>query len=128
MPDNFIPAIKKGYYKAVEKGPLSGNKVTGIHFRLKDGASHSTDSTEIAFILAAEGAMKQVYSEGKWQIIEPIMFVEVTAPEEFQSTVVGNINKRNGIISNSETNLGWFNIQCEVALNDMFGYCKKIFY
>ena len=108
----------------MEKGVLSGNKVTGILFRLTDGANHCTDSTDLAFQLAAEGAMKQAFSEGKWQIIEPIMFVEVTAPEEFQSVVVGNINKRNGIIVNSETNMGWFNLQCEVALNDMFGYCK----
>jgi elongation factor G len=71
--------------------------------------------------------MRQAYDEGKWHIIEPIMFVEVTAPDEFQSTVVGNINKRNGVIINSETNLGWFNLQCEVALNDMFGYCKSCF-
>lgn len=108
----------------MEKGVLSGNKVTGILFRLTDGANHSTDSTDLAFQLAAEGAMKQVFAEGKWQIIEPIMFVEVTAPEEFQSVVVGNINKRSGIIVNSETNMGWFNLQCEVALNDMFGYCN----
>ncbi len=124
VPDQFIPAIKKGYLKSLEKGPLSANKVTGLLFRLQDGANHCTDSTELAFILAAEGAMKQAFTGARWQIIEPIMFVEVTAPEEFQSQVVGNINKRNGIIVNSETNMGWFNIQCEVALNDMFGYCK----
>ena len=88
-----------------------------------EGANHPVDSTELAFMLAAEGAMKQAFAEGKWQIIEPIMFVEVTAPEEYQNAVVGNINKRNGMILNSETNSGWFNIQCEVALNDMFGYC-----
>ena len=70
--------------------------------------------------------MKQAYADGKWQIIEPIMDVEVTAPEEFQSTVVGNINKRHGVIIDSETNLGWFNLRCEVALNDMFGYSSEI--
>ena len=53
------------------------------------------------------------------------MLVEVTAPEEFQSIVLGNINKRHGVILNTEKNQGWFNMQCEVALNDMFGYCNK---
>lgn len=126
VPDQFIPAIKKGYLKSLEKGPLAGQKITGVKFRLLDGANHSTDSTEIAFIFAAEGAMKQAFTEGRWQIIEPIMFVEVTAPEEYQSAVVGSINKRNGIITSTDTNLGWINIQCEVALNDMFGYTSEI--
>ncbi|RNA01616.1 Elongation factor mitochondrial [Brachionus plicatilis] len=126
VPDQFIPGIKRGFQNSLEKGILSGNKVTGLLFRLTDGANHCTDSTDLAFQLAAEGAMKQAFTEGKWQIIEPIMFVEVTAPEEFQSAVVGNLNKRNGIIVNSETNMGWFNLQCEVALNDMFGYSSEI--
>jgi elongation factor G len=88
------------------------------------GANHPVDSTEIAFILAAEGAMKQAFTEGKWQIIEPIMLVEVTGPEEFQNAIMGNINKRSGVVINSDTVNGWFTILCEVALNDMFGYCK----
>jgi translation elongation factor EF-G len=55
------------------------------------------------------------------------MLVEITAPEEFQSIVLGNINKRHGVILSTETNQGWFNMQCEVALNDMFGYCKLVY-
>jgi len=126
IPDNFIPAIKKGFNQTLEKGVLSGNKISGIKFRLTDGDNHPVDSTEIAFILATEGAMKQAFAEAKWQILEPIMFVEVTAPEEFQSSVVGNLNKRHALIVNSETNQGWFSVQCEVALNDMFGYSSDI--
>ena len=108
----------------LEKGCLTGNKITGVRFRLKDGAHHMTDSSELSFILATQGAMKQAFDEGVWGLIEPIMLVEVTGPEEFQSTVLGNINKRYGTILNTETNNGWFSIQCEVALNDMFGYCR----
>ena len=126
VPDQFIPAIKKGFNNSLEKGMLSGNKITGVHFRLLDGANHSTDSTEIAFVLAAEGAMKQAFAEGKWHIIEPVMMVEITAPAEFQGAVVGSINKRNGLILHTETNLGWFNMECEVSLNDMFGYSTEI--
>lgn len=87
-----------------------------------------TDSSELSFILATEGAMKQAYEHGTWGLIEPIMLVEITGPEEFQSTVLGNINKRHGSILNTETNNGWFNMQCEVALNDMFGYCKPFLF
>jgi elongation factor G len=87
-----------------------------------------TDSSEYSFVLAAEGAMKQAFSGGSWQLIEPMMYVEVSAPEEFQSAVQGNLNKRFAIVLNNETNQGWFNIQCEVALNDMFGYCNLQFF
>lgn len=128
VPDQFVPAIKKGFLKSLEKGNLTGNKVTGLIFRLTDGAHHSVDSTEIAFVLATEGAMRQAFTEGQWQIIEPIMLVEVTAPSEFQNAVLGSINKRHGVILYSETNSGWLTIQCEVALNDMFGYCKSLLF
>ena len=124
VPYNFIPAIKKGFMQSLEKGCLTGNKITGVRFRLTDGANHPVDSTEIAFIYAAEGAMKQAFAEGKWQLIEPIMLVEVIAPEEFQTPVMASINKRHGLILFSEVNNGWMTLQCEVALNDMFGYCK----
>lgn len=126
VPDNFIPAIKKGYNNSLDKGCLTGNKITGLKFRLQDGAHHMTDSSELSFILATEGAMKQAFEHGTWGLIEPIMLVEITGPEEFQSTVLGNINKRHGSILNTETNNGWFNMQCEVALNDMFGYSTEI--
>lgn len=126
IPSNFVPAIKKGFNQSLEKGCLTGNKVTGLKFRLQDGAHHMTDSSELSFILATDGAMRQAYAEGTWGLIEPVMLVEVTGPEEFQSVVMGNINKRYGQILNTEINNGWFSIQCEVALNDMFGYSTEI--
>ena len=57
-----------------------------------------------------------------------VSFFQVTAPSEFQSVVVGGINKRNGLVLNTDTNSGWFNAECEVSLNDMFGYCKNVFF
>ena len=84
IPKQFMVGIKKGFLQACNKGILSGNKVAGVKFRLIDGASHCVDSSELAFMLAAEGAVKDVYQDGAWVILEPIMAVEVTAPEEFQ--------------------------------------------
>jgi len=126
VPDQFIPGIKKGFNQSLEKGCLTGNRISGVKMRLIDGSNHMTDSSELSFILATQGAMKQAFDEGAWGIIEPVMLVEVTGPEEFQNTVLGNINKRHGSILNTEMNNGWFSSQCEIALNDMFGYSTEI--
>lgn len=109
-----------------EKGLLSGHKLSGIKFRLQDGAHHIVDSSELAFMLAAQGAIKSVFENGSWQILEPIMMVEVTAPEEFQGTVIGQLNKRHGIITGTEGSEGWFTVYAEVPLNDMFGYAGEL--
>lgn len=126
IPKTFIPAIEKGFRESCEKGMLAGYKVKGVKFRLQDGASHMVDSNEISFILAAQGAMKQAFVKGLWIIIEPVMSVEITAPEEFQGTVTGHVNKRHGIITGTDSNFGWFTVYCEVPLNDMFGYATEL--
>jgi elongation factor G len=74
----------KGFHQSIQKGCLTGNKVTGVRFVLRDGANHAVDSNEIAFVQAAEGALRQAFSEGSWQLKEPIMFFEITAPIEFK--------------------------------------------
>lgn len=126
IPKQFIPAIEKGYNAFCEKGMLSGHKISGIKFRLKDGAHHIVDSNEISFILAAQGAMRQAYEDGMWILLEPIMSVEITAPEEFQGSVISQMNKRNGIITGTDANEGWFTLYTEVPLNDMFGYASEL--
>ncbi|XP_035906916.1 elongation factor G, mitochondrial [Anopheles stephensi] len=126
VPKQFIPGIEKGFKQMAEKGLLSGHKLSGIKFRLQDGAHHIVDSSELAFMLAAQGAIKSVFENGSWQILEPIMMVEVTAPEEFQGTVIGQLNKRHGIITGTEGAEGWFTVYAEVPLNDMFGYAGEL--
>lgn len=93
---------------------------------MKDGAHHIVDSSELAFMLATHGAIKEVFENGAWQILEPIMSVEVNAPEEFQGTVIGQLNKRHGIITGTDGTEGWFTVYCEVPLNDMFGYAGEL--
>jgi elongation factor G len=126
VPKPMVPGVEKGFRAICEKGLLTGHKVAGIKFRLQDGAHHIVDSSELAFNLAAQGAMREVFANGIWQILEPIMSVEVTAPTEFQGQITGQINRRKGIITNAETNDGWFVLSCEVPLNDMFGYSSEL--
>ncbi|XP_044727096.1 elongation factor G, mitochondrial [Chrysoperla carnea] len=126
VPKPFIPGIERGFRLMAEKGLLSGHKLSGIKFRLQDGAHHIVDSSELAFMLAAQGAVRQVFENGSWQILEPIMSVEVTAPDEFQGTVIAQLNKRHGVITGTDGNEGWFTVYAEVPLNDMFGYAGEL--
>ncbi|KAH8244337.1 elongation factor G, mitochondrial [Drosophila bipectinata] len=126
VPKQFVPGVEKGYREMAEKGMLSGHKLSGIRFRLQDGGHHIVDSSELAFMLAAHGAIKEVFQNGNWQILEPIMLVEVTAPEEFQGAVMGHLSKRHGIITGTEGTEGWFTVYAEVPLNDMFGYAGEL--
>lgn len=126
IPKQFVPGVEKGFLQMCEKGLLSGHKLSGLRFRLQDGAHHIVDSSELAFMLAAQGAIKDVFEQGSWQILEPIMLVEVTAPIEFQGTVMGQMTKRHGIINGQDATEGWFVIYAEVPLNDMFGYAGEL--
>ncbi|TMW54813.1 hypothetical protein DOY81_000046 [Sarcophaga bullata] len=126
VPKQFVPGVEKGFREMAEKGMLSGHKLSGIRFRLQDGGHHIVDSSELAFMLAAHGAVKEAFENGSWQILEPIMLVEVTAPEEFQGAVMGQLSKRHGIITGTDGAEGWFTVYAEVPLNDMFGYAGEL--
>ncbi|CAH1389045.1 unnamed protein product [Nezara viridula] len=126
VPKQFIPGIERGFRFMAQKGLLSGHKLAGLKFRLLDGAHHIVDSSELAFNLAAQGAIRQVFEEGLWQVLEPIMSVEVTIPEEYQGTVMGQLNKRHGIITGIEGSDQWVTVFAEVPLNDMFGYVSEL--
>lgn len=84
IPKQFVPGVERGFRMMCEKGYLIGHKLAGIQFRLLDGMHHCVDSSEIAFCLAAQGAMKELFLTGSWKVLEPIMMVEVTVPIEYQ--------------------------------------------
>ncbi|CAH0404626.1 unnamed protein product [Chilo suppressalis] len=126
VPKQFIPGVERGFLDSCQKGFLSGHKVSGIKFRLHDGAHHIVDSSELAFFLAAKGAVKDVFEEGAWQILEPIMYVEVVLPDEFHGAIIGQLNKRGGIVTGTEGAEGWTTIYAEVPLNNMFGYAGEL--
>lgn len=126
VPKQFIPGVERGFRIMAQKGLLCGHKLSGIRFRLQDGAHHIVDSNELSFMLAAQGAIREVFESGNWQIIEPVMAVEVTVPDEFQGAVMGQLNKRHGIITGTDGIEGWFTVHAEVPLNDMFGYASEL--
>ncbi|KRZ75422.1 Elongation factor G, mitochondrial [Trichinella papuae] len=126
VPKQFMPAIDKGFREACQKGPLIGAPVTGIRFRLKDGAHHIVDSSEIAFILAAKFAMNDVFSDGRWHIIEPVMKIEATCPTEFQGSVMAALSKRQAVIISTDLIENFFSVICEAPLNCMFGFVTEL--
>ena len=116
----------QGYYEALEKGTLSGNAVGGVRLVLNDGAHHAVDSSELAFRLAIIGAFREAFVEAGPIILEPIMTVEVVAPVEFQSAVIGSLTTRRGTITDSEVREDEFTVTAEVSLNAMFGYSNQL--
>ncbi|KAL5500903.1 MEF1 [Sanghuangporus vaninii] len=126
VPEQFIPGVEKGFYEALHKGTLCGAPITGIRFVLKDGSYHVVDSSELAFRLCTIAGIRENYLNARPVILEPIMTVEVVAPVEFQSNVIGGITSRRGTILDSEVRDDEFTVTAEVALNDMFGYSSQL--
>ncbi len=126
IPREFIPAVEKGFREALKKGSLIGFPVTGVRYVINDGASHAVDSSEQAFKTAALMAFREGYDAAKPVILEPIMKVEVQAPEDFQGSVVGQLNQRRGTILSTENREGYVVAVAEVPLNAMFGYSTDL--
>ena len=126
IPREFIPAVDKGFREALKKGSLIGFPVVGVRAVINDGDSHDVDSSEQAFKTAAIMAFREGYEAAKPTILEPIMKVEVQAPEEFQGSVVGQLNQRRGTIVSTENAEGYVTAVAEVPLNQMFGYSTDL--
>ena len=122
IPKEYIPAVDKGFQEALAKGTLIGAPVVGLEMDLDDGAYHDVDSSEMAFRICAIAAFRQAYEKAQPTALEPLMKLEVSAPEEFQGNVMGQINQRRGIISGTNTQEGFVTVTAEVPLSEMFGY------
>ncbi|BAP58578.1 elongation factor G [Candidatus Tachikawaea gelatinosa] len=126
IPNEYIPAIDKGIKEQLKSGPLAGYPVLDIGIRLHFGSYHDVDSSELAFKIAASIAFKSAFKRAKPVILEPIMQVEIEMPEENMGDVIGDINRRRGIIEGMNNNAMGKIIRAKVPLSEMFGYATDL--
>ncbi|GMM38640.1 Mef1 protein [Saccharomycopsis crataegensis] len=124
--DKFLAACAKGFEESCMKGPLTGHKVLGVKMLINDGQTHVVDSNEYAFKAATIGAFKQAFNNANPVVLEPIMNVTVTAPNEFQGGVIGLLNKLGAMVNDTENNSDDFTILAECSLNSMFGFATSL--
>jgi elongation factor G len=126
IPKDYIPACKKGLEEAVLSGVLGGYPVIDLEIDIVFGSYHEVDSNEMAFKMAAIFALKDAMKNGVPILLEPIMKVENTTPEEFQGDIMGDLNRRRGIIKGIETRANLSIVNADVPLAEMFGYATAI--
>lgn len=126
VPKEYIPAIQKGVDEQMRNGVLAGYPLLGLRAILKDGSYHDVDSNEMAFKIAASMATKKLHEFGGAVLLEPLMKVEVATPEENMGDVVGDLNRRRGVINGMEDSLSGKIVFAEVPLSEMFGYATDL--
>ncbi|AIT60287.1 elongation factor G [Corynebacterium doosanense] len=122
IPREYIPSVDAGMQDAMQYGYLAGYPLVNIKATLEDGAYHDVDSSEMAFKLAGSQALKEALSKAKPVLLEPLMAVEVTTPEEYMGDVIGDINSRRGQMSSMDDRAGAKVVKAKVPLSEMFGY------
>jgi elongation factor G len=126
VPKEYIPAVEKGIAEQMQNGVLAGYPLLGLKATLYDGSFHDVDSNEMAFKIAGSLACKQLAQHGGAVLLEPIMAVEVVTPEENMGDVVGDLNRRRGIIGGMDENPAGKVVTAEVPLAEMFGYATDL--
>jgi elongation factor G len=126
VPKEFFPAIEKGFRSMMGVGPLAGFPVLDVEVTLVDGGFHAVDSSAIAFEIAAKGAFRQSMPKAGPQLLEPVMKVDVYSPEDHVGDVIGDLNRRRGMISGQEPNSSGVRIKADVPLSEMFGYISTL--
>ncbi|GAB2903245.1 elongation factor G [Microbulbifer echini] len=126
VPKEYIPAVQKGIEEQMKNGVLAGYPLLGLKATLYDGSFHDVDSNEMAFKIAGSMATKKLSSHGGAVLLEPMMKVEVVTPEENMGDVVGDLNRRRGLIQGMEDNPAGKVINAEVPLAEMFGYATDL--
>jgi len=127
IPKNYVPAVEKGLRESMDKGPLAGCKVVGVKADLYDGSYHDVDSNEMAFKIAAGLAFKKGIVEAKPCLLEPIMHIEITVPDDYMGDIMGDMNKRRGKILGSEPLTGGGQkVLAEAPQSELFDYAVTV--
>ena len=126
VPKEFFPAIEKGFRSMMGTGPLAGFPVLDVVINLFDGGFHAVDSSAVAFEIAAKGAFRQSMPKAGPQLLEPMMKVDVYSPEDHVGDVIGDLNRRRGMISGQEPNATGVRVKADVPLSEMFGYISTL--
>ncbi|GLX14852.1 MULTISPECIES: elongation factor G [Pseudomonas] len=126
VPKEYIPAIQKGIEEQMKNGVVAGYPLIGLKATVFDGSYHDVDSNEMAFKVAASMATKQLAQKGGGVVLEPIMKVEVVTPEDYMGDVMGDLNRRRGLIQGMEDSVSGKVIRAEVPLGEMFGYATDV--
>lgn len=126
IPKEFIPSVEKGFAQMLDNGALAGYPIQSLKVELLDGKTHSKDSKPLAFELCAMETFRSIAMDMKPQLLEPMMAVEISTPEEYLGNILGGLNRRRGIILSQEM-IGLQNrIEAEVPLAEMFGYVNHL--
>ncbi|VDK69592.1 unnamed protein product [Litomosoides sigmodontis] len=125
IPKNLIVPLKKGFNMMLDEGPLIRTKIAGIKVRLQDGKTHEVDSTDIAMINTMQNMMREAFLRAEWRLLEPIMKVDITIPEEFQNSISSTLSS-GSIMLDSSLSGGYLTLTCEAPLRAMFGYSTKL--
>jgi elongation factor G len=126
IPREYIPAVRNGIEEAIKSGVYAGYQVIDIKVSIKDGSFHEVDSNELAFKMAGIFALKNAFEKAGPILLEPIMKVEVTTPDEYQGDILGDINRRRGVIQGVDAKNGQTVLAAQVPLAEMFGYATAI--
>jgi len=126
IPKEYIPSIEYGCRMAAKTGVLAGYPMINVKVTLTDGSYHTVDSSQVAFELAGSLAFKEACQKARATILEPIMKVVVTTPEDFVGNVTGDLNRRRGVIVNSDQRGNTRIVEAEVPLSEMFGYTTEL--
>ncbi len=126
IPKEYIPAVGEGIEEAMKSGILGGFPVVGVHANVYDGSYHEVDSSEMAFHIAGSLAFKDAMKQGSPVLLEPIMKVEVTMPEEYMGDIIGDLNSRRGRIEGMDDLGGGKIVRAYVPLSEMFGYSTDL--
>jgi elongation factor G len=126
IPKEFIPSCEKGFRSQLDRGRMIGFPVVGFRAVINDGKTHPVDSSDMAFQAAASGAFREAYAKALPTILEPVMAVTVEGPVEFQGSMIGLLNQRRGIITNTTEEDGFCRIEADVPLSDMFAFSNVL--